>query len=294
MSQPPSESTPSGDDPDGALVAAAKSGDRQALHDLVMRHKPWIYNLAVRMVWVPAEAEDATQDVLIRMLKGLDGFEGRSRFRTWLYRIAINRLLSRPRAAMEDAAGSFDDYAAGLRSAPDQPLPELPEVERGLLVEEAKVACMTGMLLCLSREQRVAYVLGSVFALEDTVCAEILELPRATFRKRLSRARQDLHQFMQGQCGLVDESNPCRCARKTKTFIDRGFVDPARLKFVEARAKTVEQAAREQAGELFAAVTEDFPRLFRSHPFRDPSAILEGLEGVLRGTPLAGALCEPD
>src|SRR5690349_16621908 len=90
---------------------------------------------------------------------------------------------------------------------------------------EMKVGCLTGMLLCLSREQRAAHVLGSVFEVSDAIAAEILDISPDTFRKRLSRARADLHAFMDGQCGLVREENPCRCANKTRTFVERGLLD---------------------------------------------------------------------
>ncbi len=274
-------------DPNDALaaaeprVAAAKAGDRDALTGLVAEHKPWIYNLALRMVWSPVEAEDATQDVLVKMLRGLKNFEGRSQFRTWLYRIAVNHLINRKKGMIEQSVTSFEEYGAGLDSAPDAEVPGFATVERDLLVEEAKIGCMTGMLLCLDRDQRIAYLLGSVFAFEDTLCAEILEIKRDAFRKRLSRARQDLHHFMQNKCGLVDASNPCRCSRKTKAFIDRGFVDPERLKFARARARRLVDVATAGARSLFKAVTEDAPRLFREHPFVDGPDTLERVQQLI-------------
>lgn len=172
----------------------------------------------------------------------------------------------------------------GPRSAADAGL------ERDLLIEEAKVGCMTGMLLCLNRDQRLACVLGSVFGLEDHVCAELVGVAADTFRKRLSRAPADLHNCMQGKCGLIDEANPCRCARKTKFFIERGYVDSARLRFVSPHARRVRDVASEQAGDVFVAVTEDYPRLFREHPFADPPSIVEGLRSILAGTALEGSI----
>ena len=275
---------------DSRVTAAAKAGDQAAVTELVGVFKPWIYNIALRMVWSPADAEDVTQDVLLKVLKGLPSFEGRSRLSTWVYRVAVNHLLNRRANPIEARVTSFDDYGRGLDSAGEHDLPEFPGLERELLVEEAKVGCMTGMLLCLSREQRLAYVLGSVFALEDTVCAELLDISREAFRKRLSRARADLHAFMQGKCGLVDETNPCRCARKTKFFIEKGFVDPSRLRFVVDHAKRVHEVANQQAANVFTAVTEDYPKLYRDHPFADPPTILEGLRRVLAGTSLDGVL----
>src|SRR4051812_25348230 len=162
------------------------------------------------MVWDPSAAEDVAQEILVKMLRGIAGFEGRSSFRTWLYRMLVNHVLNLRRSQHEVASGSFDDFGRGLDAAPVLPLPDVPQPERDLLVEEAKVGCLSAMLLCLSREQRIAYVLGNVFELSDAVAAEILEVTPETFRKRLSRARADLHAFMTGKCGLVREENPCR------------------------------------------------------------------------------------
>src|SRR5882724_5414419 len=64
---------------DRALVARARSGDRKALEELVQRHQAWIYNIAIRMLYHPQDAEDATQEILIKVLTRLSSFEGRSR-----------------------------------------------------------------------------------------------------------------------------------------------------------------------------------------------------------------------
>jgi len=78
---------------------------------------------------------------------------------------------------------------------PDLDLSDLLVPERARLVEEAKIGCMNGILMCLNRDQRLAYVLGALFELPDALAAEILEIQPATFRKRLQRARDDIHGF---------------------------------------------------------------------------------------------------
>src|ERR1700757_1416189 len=74
------------DHEDQSLVLRARSGDRKALEELVRRHQAWIYNIAVRMLYHPQDAEDATQEILIKVLTRLSSIEGRSSFRTWLSR----------------------------------------------------------------------------------------------------------------------------------------------------------------------------------------------------------------
>ena len=88
------------DDPrpaDAELVERAKNGERAALEKLVLRHQAWIYNIAVRMVFRPQDAEEVTQEVLVKVITKLSMFKGESAFRTWLYRIAANHVLNMKR-----------------------------------------------------------------------------------------------------------------------------------------------------------------------------------------------------
>jgi hypothetical protein len=121
-----------------------------------------------------------------------------------------------------------------LDSTPDLDPPDERDVPADikLLVDEARIGCASGMLLCLDREQRIIYVLGEIFGVTDTVGADLLAISPDTFRQRLTRARRDLHNFMNDKCGLVNPSNPCRCARKTRGFMLRGSREPV----VRARA----------------------------------------------------------
>src|SRR5260370_7984514 len=82
---------------DQSLVLRARSGDHQALEDLVQRHQTWIYNIAIRMLYHPQDAEDATQEILIKVLTRLSSFERRSSFRTWPSRLFFTHLLNTKR-----------------------------------------------------------------------------------------------------------------------------------------------------------------------------------------------------
>src|ERR1700736_2276444 len=175
------------DPEDHVLVLRARSGDRKALEELVRRHQPWIYNIAVRMLCSPQEAQDATQEILIKALTHLSSFEGRSAFRTWLYRIVVRHVLNAKRGRLEPAALSFSCYGHGLANTPDLDPPDQGTVgaDVQLLVEEARIGCTAGMLLCLDREQRLIYILGEIFEVTDVVGGELLEISRENFRQRL-------------------------------------------------------------------------------------------------------------
>ena len=257
-------------------------GDRGALDALVTRHQPWIYNVALRMVYLPQDAEDASQEILIKVVTRLGSFEGRSSFRTWLYRIAVNHLLNMRRTRAEEMGWTFERYGEGLDAASDGDLPDPATVPADvqLLVDEARIGCSTGMLLCLDRDQRLVYILGGIFGVTDAVGAELLEVSREAYRQRLSRARRDLHQFMDRKCGLVNAANPCRCAKKTQAFIAAGFVDPRNLLFASAhvtRVREVAPALHEDVNTLDAA----YAAVHRDHPFHTPPALAAAIRRLL-------------
>src|SRR5688500_3658594 len=168
---------PVGETDDQDLVRHAQQGSRDALELLIARHQGWIYNIVLRMVYNPYDAEDLTQEILIKLVTGLSTFEGRSRFRTWLYRIVVNHVLNMKRTRSEAWEFTFEKYGSGLASAPDFDLPDPRAVPADvkLLVDEARIGCSSGMLLCLDREQRLVYILGEIFGVTDVVGAELLE-----------------------------------------------------------------------------------------------------------------------
>ena len=145
---------------DDDLVAQAQQGDRLALEELVRRHQAWVYGLAQRMLGGPDEAEDASQEILIKMVTKLSTFRQESSFRTWLYRIGVNHVLNRRRGRWERRFASFErhrTFADGLKEEPGAGRAQ-PSPEDELLVEETKSVCLAGMLLCLDRTQRLLQV----------------------------------------------------------------------------------------------------------------------------------------
>ena len=178
---------------------------------------------------------------------------------------------------------TFASYAAALDNTPDLDLPDPKSVpvDVPLLVEEAKIACTTGMLLCLDRKQRLVFTLGEILGVSDTVGGEILEMSADNFRQCLSRARRDLYQFMNDQCGLVNANNPCRCPKKTKGFIDDGHVDPGHLLFVPLQVRRVREAAADTVREIEDVLDRQYTAVFRDHPFLAPPDQIAWLRRVL-------------
>ncbi len=271
-----------GEGRDQELVQLAKGGSRAALEELVVRHQPWIYNLALRMLLRPEDAEDATQEVLVKLFTRLSTFDGRSSLRTWLYRIAINHLLNMKRGRAESREITFPQYGRSLDDTPDAELPDSQAVPADvqLLIAEARIGCTTGMLLCLDREQRLVFILGSIFGVSDTVGGELLEVSRDNFRQRLARARRDLQNFMQEKCGLVNTANPCRCAKKTRGFIAAGHVDPNNLRFARERVAHVRDVAAGTTEDI-AGLDAAYAEVFRDHPFQNSPDFVAGLRELM-------------
>lgn len=283
--------TPARDDADRIdrdLVRAARQGQREALDELVRRHQGFVYNLALRMVWEPHEAEDLSQEILVKMVTALSSYRGESAFRTWAYRIAVNHLLDARRGKVEQIITGFDCYGRALDATPDEDVPDDRALspEEAVLAEEVKVGCTTGMLLCLDRQQRLAFVLGDILEVSDVDGAAVLGTTRANFRQRLSRARRQLHAFMARKCGLADPANPCRCARKTRGFIRAGIVDPASLRFTRRHVAVVDAVAPSRARELDAHFAQALHLIYRHQPKQACRDLTGELRAIVDGPEL--------
>lgn len=280
------------DSADAALVEQAKNGDRAALEKLVLRHQAWIYNIAVRMVFQPHDAEEVTQEVLVKVITKLSTFKGESKFRTWLYRITANHVLNMKRRSAETQELTFARYGAAIENTPDLELPDpkTVPVDVPLLVEEAKIGCTMGMLLCLDRKQRLIFTLGEILGASDTAGGEVLEMTADNFRQCLARARRDLYSFMNNQCGLVNKNNPCRCPKKTKGFIEHGHVDPRHLLFAGEHIEQVKHVAAETVREIEDVVDRQYADIFRQHPFLQPSDQVHWLRRMLENQDVRAAL----
>lgn len=221
-------------DKDSELVLSAQQGNYDSLEELIRKHQSFIYNIALRMAGSIQDAEDATQEILIKMLTKLSTFQGNASFRTWLYRIVTNHVLNMKRSRRENMFESFDMHREFVNSIPDSDIGNQygSETENLVLVEETKSMCMMGMLLCLSRKERLVFILGSVYGVTSAEGGEIMDISPELFRKKLSRARIQLRNYMNNNCSLINKNASCRCSRKTNAAISAGCIDPKDLQFV--------------------------------------------------------------
>ena len=269
---------------DSELVASAQRGDRSAMEELVVRHQAWIYNIALRMVFDPSDAQDVTQEILIKMITKLSTFQGKSGFRTWLYRIVANHVINMKRRRTEYFFTSFERHDEVRKALDgDIPDPQSVPIDVNLLIEETKTGCMSGMLLCLDRTQRLVFTLGGVLGADSELGAEIMEISPANFRQQLSRARKQLSNYMNDKCGLMNKENPCTCARKTRALIEAGYIDPQNLQFHKHHVEKVRTLVAAHVERIEDALDLRAQDLFRDHPFLEPPDYVRIIEELLQG-----------
>ena len=227
------------------------------------------------------DARDATQEVLIRVVTRLSSFRGQGRLTTWAYRITANYLVDlsrRPREAI-----TFEQFEGALAQEPNAIAPELlSRMMAEELVEETFLGCTLALLRCLDREHRLAFILGAILELSSHEAAQVLSISAPAFRKRLSRARRRLEDFMRPRCGVMNPDAPCRCAHQVNHNVARGLLDPERLHLA---GRGEPRQARAHVREIRGIV--DSIELFRRHPdYAAPEGLVEGLRRILGGAAL--------
>jgi RNA polymerase sigma factor (sigma-70 family) len=257
------------DKSDDELIESAVNGSMSALEALINRHQHFIYNIALKMMGNVQDAQDITQEVLIKIFTKLSQFKKESNFRTWLYRITFNHFLQMKKSKLEFATDSFEMVEKQLDSIPSQSLSLLEVSEMRDEIEETKLSCMSGMLLCLERDQRLVFILGELFNVNHDLGSNLLNISKDNFRQKLSRARKDLYNFMNRKCGLIRNENPCRCSGKTKGFIQAGKVNPDNLHFNKDYLKTIQEVIGQKKDEYDDFVTENYAVIFTKHPFQE-------------------------
>ncbi len=174
------------------LVGPAVAGDRAALEQLVDEVRDDIYHLCLRMLGQRADAEDATQEVVIQVITHLSQFRAEASLRTWVWRIATRHVLRLKRSKREELA-NFDQIERMIAAGDGNPaMPLVSDGELRVLATEVRLACTAAMVMALDRDLRVAWVLAEIFDLDGGDAAFVLDIDPAAFRKRL-RVRRSRH-----------------------------------------------------------------------------------------------------
>ena len=217
-----------------ALVDKATSGDKKALETLVTDVQDMIFNLSLRMLGTFADAEDATQDILLKMITHLSSFRGESRFTTWVFQIAVNHLKSYKKHMFANVPLSFDFYGNDIENGKIEDVPDLTQnVDKDILAEELKMSCTNVMLQCLDTESRCIFILGTMFQIDSRMAGDILGMTPEAYRQRLSRVRRKMADFLSQYCGEYGGGR-CRCKNRVNYAIQSRRLNPQQLEIGRA------------------------------------------------------------
>lgn len=218
-----------------SLVDKAVSGDKQALEDLILSVEDLIYNLSLRMLGTIHDSEDATQEIIVRIITHLSAFQKKSAFSTWVYRIATNHLIDYKKSMFAQRPLNFEFYGADIENGLIENTKDLLQnVNEELLAEELKMSCTNVMLQCLDPESRCIYVLGIMFKADSKICGEILGITSEAYRQRLSRIRKKVGDFLSAYCGLT-ETGRCNCRKRVGYAIQSQRLNPHNLEYTDLK-----------------------------------------------------------
>lgn len=182
-------------DPDAGLVNKAQAGDLEAFENLVRRHSQVIYRTLTAILGDPAEAQDAMQDTLLSAFKHIRGFQGRSKFSTWLVSIARNAALQRLRGRKNVESLDQSDYQEDRDFRPRQVRAWQDNPEQCHSKSEMRQLVERG-LLQLPSKYRVVVMLRDIEQLSADEVARQLGLSIPAVKTRLMRGRLMLREWL--------------------------------------------------------------------------------------------------
>ncbi len=168
---------------DAQLVERARGGDRNAFSELVRRHQAAVYRVCYRVLGHAEDAEDAAQEAFLRAYDRLDSFQGRSAFKTWMTRLAVNLSLNALDRRKSSRLLSEEHESPGLG-------PEAEAMRRESATE------LHGALQRLQPNHRAAVVLRDLEGISYGEIAEHLEVPEGTVKGWIHRGRQSLKELL--------------------------------------------------------------------------------------------------
>jgi RNA polymerase sigma factor (sigma-70 family) len=270
--------------PGDEVLHSAAQGDIAAIDSMLRAIQPGVFNLALRMLGNREDGADACQEILLKVVTHLSSFRAESSFTTWVFQIARNHLLTSVTRSQEHPTTSLEAMAESLStglsfSTNDMSLTAQDKLE----AKQIAISCTQNMLMALDRDHRLAYLLDVIFGLNSEEGAAVLGINSAAFRKRLSRAKQNLDQFTISHCGLnnpIDSKVGCRCEKQLPAIRNFKAKDNRSANLIAIYPIEIEEASRQ----LDSIVRlSDASALFQAHPeYRASDNMIIAIRAVLQ------------
>jgi len=187
---------------DTVLVEQCQKGDSAATERLILKYQNRIYNVILKICANPDDAAELTQETFVKIIERIDGFEGRSSFYTWAFRIAVNLTLNYCQRNVRLGLVSLDADSSEHGENATQSLKEFLSDEKSpdpVRVAQNKELCEIAvkLLMKLDDAQRAVVVLRDIEGMSYAHIAKVLDIELGTVRSRLSRARSNLRDLME-------------------------------------------------------------------------------------------------
>lgn len=171
------------------LVGRAREGDDQAFNELMERHQGRVYAHALRLMGNPQDAEEVLQDTFLQAFRNLGKFEERSRFSTWIYRIATNEALMRLRKARRKREVFLEDHLGRDGELPRHAIREFVRSTLDEVEDRERMRILADLLAEMPEDYRVVFTMRDMDGLSNAEVAEVLGISVAAVKSRLHRSR---------------------------------------------------------------------------------------------------------
>ncbi len=200
--------------------------------EITREYRGLVAAISHRMIQNPEMAKDAAQEAWMEVLKSLNTFRGESKISTWIYAIASRVIMRMAKNEKVYSTRYLSDYFRdGERESPFE-----KEADKRRWVKEMCDKCLTGILHCLSNQDRLLYILYDIAGLSYKELAAIAEDRESTVRKKVSRSRKKLHNFLTEECALFKPDGSCSCRMKKHVV---GIDLPSEYRKLEKTVKEV-------------------------------------------------------
>ena len=222
-----------------------------------------VFNLAIQMLHNEDDAYDATQAIFEIVLEKIGTFRYEAKLSTWVYRISYNYLIDEVRSGKKEKI-SFEIFEKDVTDFKEYENElNLTREEERIYVQEIKIGCTKALLQCLEPENRYIFILGTIFSFPHKDAAEICHLSYDNYRKRLSRSRNKIKNFMSQNCGLVNPGAKCKCNKRLLIAKERGRINYEKTLYRNDRAIKNYIAEMNEIDEI--------SRIYRDNPFLEIS-----------------------
>ena len=267
------------------LIEQATAGNKDALETIILSVQDLVFNLSLRMLGTFPDAEDASQDILLKVITHLSSFKQDSSFSTWVFSIAVNHLKNYKKHMFAKFPLSFEFYGDDILNGKTDDVPDLTQdVEKSILAEELKMSCTNVMLQCLDVESRCIFILGTMFKVDSRIAGDILGITAEAYRQRLSRIRKKMADFLRDYCGEYGNGK-WHCINRVNYAILNHRISPAHLDFTAATPippKTMLEVKEEM--ESIDDLSEEFSFC---KTYQSPEALKQFIQKFLDGTALS-------